>query len=275
MVDRRIDLDRTRDVVVRGQGLDRALRSRDDADRERALLSEWAPDRGDRLTDDDAARITEGHRCHGVVARIDLDDADVVEQVPADDLAGNTVAVGEDDVDAGGAVDRGAVSGARALAGVRDHVRVREHVPFVRDDEARALRALAAAEERVDGDDATRAAGVDLRRIEAVSEQRRRRPDRAGLGRRRLDDDSARAFVLPDPPGQGADKQDGDCTQCCCHQCDDSKGSGSHRHRVATVVFTWKRARLRVARPPTSAQRPARPARPSGRARIPARPRRP
>ena len=37
--------------------------------------------------------------------------------------------------------------GRALLAGVRDHVRVREDVALVRDDEAGALRALAAAEE--------------------------------------------------------------------------------------------------------------------------------
>ena len=185
MVDRGVDLDRAGDVVVRGQGLDRALRRRDDADRERASCPNGLPITATGSPTTTRLESPSGSGDNRVVARVDLDHADVVEQVPADDLAGEPVAVGEHDVDAGGAVDR------RSLAGVRDHVRVREDVALVRDDEAGALRALAVAEERVDRDDAGRAARVDLRRIEAVSEQGRLRLDRAGLGRRRLDDDGA------------------------------------------------------------------------------------
>ena len=61
VVDRRVDLDRLGDVVGGGQRRDRALGRRDDADRERVLLAERAADRGDRLADDDAARVAERH----------------------------------------------------------------------------------------------------------------------------------------------------------------------------------------------------------------------
>src|SRR6184192_1487298 len=106
---------------------------------------------------------------------IDLEDADVVEYVPADDLRRRAVAVLELDVDAIGAVHRG------ALARVRDHVRVGEDVAVARDDEARALRNLGRSRvSPVLGENrhhARGAARVDAPRIEAVAGQwLRRRP---------------------------------------------------------------------------------------------------
>ena len=72
----------------------------------------------------------------------------------------------------------------RAVARVRDDVRVRQDVTLVGDDEAGALRALAAVEGRVDRHDAARAAGVDARRIEAVADERPA-PSRSTPARRR------------------------------------------------------------------------------------------
>ena len=47
-----------------------------------------------------AARVAERHRADRVVGGIDLEDADVVEDVPADDLRRDALAVAELDVDA-------------------------------------------------------------------------------------------------------------------------------------------------------------------------------
>ena len=97
-VDRRVRLDRVDEVVARGHRVDRALGRRDDADAQRALLAERAADRSDRLADDHGARVAERHRAHRDDRRVDLEKPDVVEEVPADDLRGNALAVPELDV---------------------------------------------------------------------------------------------------------------------------------------------------------------------------------
>jgi hypothetical protein len=68
-----------------------------------------------------------------VGAGIEADQADVVVEIPADDLRLGAVAVGELDEEMIGRPH------ARRPAGVRDHVRVRQHVALGRDDEAGAL----------------------------------------------------------------------------------------------------------------------------------------
>ena len=106
------------------------------------VLAERAPDRGDGLADDDAARVAERQRRDGVILRIDLDQRRVVEEVPADDLRRDPVAVVEGDVDPVGAAHRRTQF---PEPDVRDDVRVGEDVTLVGDDEAGALRALAVA----------------------------------------------------------------------------------------------------------------------------------
>ena len=64
MGDRRVDLDRVDELEVRdGQRCDRPADRRDDADGERVLVAERAPDRRDRLADDDTAEWPSGTGC--------------------------------------------------------------------------------------------------------------------------------------------------------------------------------------------------------------------
>ena len=88
------------------------------------------------VADDDRGRVAERHRCQRVVGGIDADDADVAEQVPADDRRRHALAVAELDVELRGA----RTHVRRAVGDVRDHVRVREDRAVAVDDEARALR---------------------------------------------------------------------------------------------------------------------------------------
>ena len=205
---------------------------RDDAGRERVGVPERAADRSDGRTNDDARRLPERHRREGVRPRVDLQEADVVEEVPADDPRGRAVVVGELDVDVARRAD------LRALAGVRDHVRAREDVAAPGDDEAGALRGLRrrplVAEERVDRDDAGRSAPVELRRAEAVAGQRLRgraqarlRRDRAGL-RRRRHDDRLRVRVA-DPARAAADRKRCDGAETGAEEGDRREPGRAHR----------------------------------------------
>ena len=91
VVDRRIRLDRVHEVVVRRrQRVDRPADRRDDADAQRADVAERAADRGDGLADLGRSRIAERDGRERVGGRIDLDQADVVEDVPADDRRGHS-----------------------------------------------------------------------------------------------------------------------------------------------------------------------------------------
>ncbi len=121
---------------------DRPLGSRDDAHAQRAHLLEGAPDRGDRLADDDRARIAERHRVDRMVCRVDLEQPDVVEDIPPDDLGGDPLSVPELHVDRVGCYRLVALRLARG----RDNVGVGENVALVRDDETGALRGGGAVE---------------------------------------------------------------------------------------------------------------------------------
>ena len=68
------------------------------------------------------------------VRRIDPDQADVIEEIPADEVRLDAITIGELDIEMLSSVN------ARALAGVRDHVRIRQDVALRGDDEARSLR---------------------------------------------------------------------------------------------------------------------------------------
>ena len=97
MVDRRVDLDRVRGLKPEvSESIDR--RGGDDADGERVLVAERAADRGNRLADANGVESPSGTGA-SVRLRVDPDDADVVEDVPADDRRRNAVAVLELDVD--------------------------------------------------------------------------------------------------------------------------------------------------------------------------------
>jgi hypothetical protein len=141
-----------------------------------------------------------------VGVRIDLDHAGVVEEIPADDRAGDPVPVVEDDVQLLGALDRRGV-----VARLGQHVRVREDVAVAGDDEAGSLRGAAVLEGRVDRDDALRPARVDGGRVEAVAEKRRRcltrRPAADRSGRH---DDRSHLPARSDPARGRADQEHGD-----------------------------------------------------------------
>jgi hypothetical protein len=146
-----IRLDRVDDVVlVDGDRLDRAVDRRDDADGERILVSERAPDGRNGLTDDNGRRLPERDRSEPVIARIDADQADVVKEVPADHLRLDSIPVVELDE------QMARRPHAARPAGVRDHVRVREDIAVRRRHEPGPLR---------DG-------GVLGRRISEVGENR-------------------------------------------------------------------------------------------------------
>ena len=126
MVDRRVRLDRVDEVVARhGQGRDGAAGRGDDANRERVRVVERAPDRSDRLADDGTRGIAERHRRERMRPRVDAEEPDVVEEIPADDFGLRAVAVLELDVD----VVRCGRGIGGGVAGRRDHVRVRQHEP--------------------------------------------------------------------------------------------------------------------------------------------------
>ena len=143
-----------------------------------------------------------------VVGRIDLEEPDVVVDVPADDARAHPVAVPE--LDENG-VRRLRGRGRIALAGRRDHVRVREDVAVRGDHEAGALGRIGRgdgvvrAEEGENRDDAGGALPVDRFGIEVVPRKR------LGLGvlvdrvrgrrgaPRRGQDDGARRTVATDP----------------------------------------------------------------------------
>ena len=109
VVDRRIGLDRVDERVAGGQRVDRAARCRDDADAERVRVAEGAADRGDGRADGDGRGVAERNRCERVVARVDLQQSHVVEDVPADDPRRRRGRVLELDVDPVGAVNRAAL----------------------------------------------------------------------------------------------------------------------------------------------------------------------
>src|SRR5437763_14333915 len=201
--------------------------------------------------------------------RVDLEQSDVVEEIPADDLGLNPVAIGELDVD----VARG--RGLRALADVRDHVRAGQDVARGRDDEARTLRSLRrlglGAEEREDRDHARCALGVELRRVEAPADERLRDPDRAGRSRqrrlrgRRRQDDRLR-LGTPDPAGRLADRERADRAERGAEERDQGERSWAHRgpancsYRYRTPAGTFSRENsstpagrtsLKAARPGT------------------------
>ena len=72
-----------------------------------------------------------------MLGRIDLDQPDIVVDIPADHLRAHAIAVLE--------LDEQLIGGrnlAVALSRVRDHVRVREDVALRRDDESGSLRLL-------------------------------------------------------------------------------------------------------------------------------------
>ena len=118
----------------------------------------------------------ERERREHMVGRLHPDHADVAEEVPADDLRRDALAVGELDVDRARGADRCRRAGLE-LGDVRDDVRVREDRTGPVDHEAGALRRAVRAEVRVDGDDAVRAGRIERGRIE-----RRRRPASTGRG---------------------------------------------------------------------------------------------
>ena len=235
VVDRRVGLDRVDEVVARGQRADRALRRRDDADRERVLVAERAADRGHRLADDAPWTSRRAARARARAAPDRRGSAPTSSKTSQPTtVAGDAVAVLELDVDAASAALTGP---PEASPGVRDHVRVREHVARRRDDEARALRRLALevarrAEEGVDRDDAARA----RRRRSSPARSRCRAAASRAPGRRRasagggvcgLDDDRLRA----EPPVQPAPLRDRERSRAAehrGHERDDGDGPGTH-----------------------------------------------
>jgi hypothetical protein len=174
-VDRRVRLDRVDEVVARGQRGDRALGRRHDPDAQRALVAERASDRCDGLADGDVRGVPERNHRQGVVGRVDLEEPDVVVDVPADDARAHPVAFPE--------LDENCVCRLRgrrrvALAGRRDHVRVREDVTVRGDHEAGALGGIGRgdgvvrAEKGENRDDAGGALPVDRFGIEVVPRKR-------------------------------------------------------------------------------------------------------
>ncbi len=97
-VDRGIGLDRPLDLEL-GQRFDRAVGGRDDAHRERLLLTEGAADRRHRLADDEVVVVTQLQRVQFEAIGFDFQQGDVGEGVEADDLGRHDVAVGELDED--------------------------------------------------------------------------------------------------------------------------------------------------------------------------------
>src|SRR5205085_8484421 len=93
VVDRRVGLDRVDEAVTRRQRGNRALGRGNDADAEGVRVPERAADRRDGLTDLHLGGDPERHRAEPVRRRIDLHQAYVVVDVPADDLRGHSVAI--------------------------------------------------------------------------------------------------------------------------------------------------------------------------------------
>jgi hypothetical protein len=202
---RRVRLDRVDQVVAGGEGRDRAADRRDDADREGVGVAEGAADRRHGLADDDAVGVAERHGGEGMVGRVDADHADVVEQVVADDLRADAVAVGELDVDRARRADRA----GRALAGRGDHVRARQDRPVLGDDEAGALARpgvgqVRRVEVRDDRHDPGEALSVELGGLEAVADERLggEHGGVVGSGRRLLAYDDRLLRPGVEPPGR-------------------------------------------------------------------------
>jgi hypothetical protein len=231
MVDRRVGLDRVDEVEPRRERLDLAPRRGDDPDRQRVLVAERAPDRSDRRTDDDPRRVAERHRRERVLLRVDPEHADVVEEVVADDLGREALAVLELDVDL---LRRRGIP-LLVLPGGRDHVGIREDDAVLRDDEAGALararvRRRRAVEEREDRHDPGRARAVDLRGLEPVADERLRDHDRGGLARvadRLADDDRPRRVVPADPAGRLPDHEHGGGAEDGGDERDQGDGTGA------------------------------------------------
>ena len=112
---------------------------------------------------DHRRRVAERHGVELVVVGRDADHADVAEEIPADDLRRDALAVGELDVHGARALDV-----RPRLGGVRDHVGVREDHAVLVDDEPRSLRLAVDAQVGVDRHDAGRARGVERLRIEGA-----------------------------------------------------------------------------------------------------------
>jgi hypothetical protein len=155
---------------------------------------------------------------------VDPEDADVVEDVPADDPRRDAVAVRELDVDRRGRADL-----ARRLARIRDHVGVREDRPVGIDDEARPLR-LGTPERGEDGEDAGGPVAEDAARREACG------VGRGGSGWHRPwlgDDDGGAAVAVA-----------GAADQERCRRADEGAENGEkrdpHAATVSRAVFTWK-----------------------------------
>src|SRR5919204_677671 len=84
--DRRVRLDRVDDREPRDrQGGNRAVDAGDDADGQRVLVAERAPDGRDRLSDLNSGRLAERNGRQRMDMGVDLNEADVVVDVPADD----------------------------------------------------------------------------------------------------------------------------------------------------------------------------------------------
>src|SRR6185312_11001828 len=208
-VDRCVGLDRVDEVVARGQGGDGALRRRDDADAQRALVPEWAADRRYGLADNDVGGVAEGDDGQVMIGRPNLQKADIVVDVPADDARLGAVAVPELDEDGARRLGR---RGRIAFAGRRDHMGVREDVAVGGDDEAGALRrvggreAVVRPEERNERDHARGALAVDLSWVEIVARKRLRfgvlvdRIVRRGRRARGRENDGLRRAPGADPP---------------------------------------------------------------------------
>ena len=175
-----------------------------------------------------------------MVGRRHPDHADVAEEVPADDLRLDALAVGELDVDRARGADRCRRAGLE-LGDVRDDVRVREDRAGPVDHEAGALRRAVRAEVRIDGDDAVRAGRVERCRIERPGG--RRRPD-GGVGRRRrrggLHDRGGRA-----PEIRGRHDEDRRAGPDRGGECSDGNCDG--RPHRATVAAALPTARARVS----------------------------
>ena len=220
---------------MRGQRVDRALGCGHHSHAQRVDVPERAPDRRNRLADPDLRGISERHGVELVIGGIDLDQPNVVVDVPPNDLRRDPIPVLELDEQLVGGRDL-----AATFARVRDHVRVREDVALRRDDEARALcllrgRALAAVD-GVDGDHSRRARAVDPARIEAISHKWLRIRRDGGLGRgdglgnrRRLDDDRLLRPVR-EPTGGFPDHEDRNAADHGGNDRDDRDWSGTLRH---------------------------------------------
>jgi hypothetical protein len=124
-----------------------------------------------RLAHEDAGRVPERQWDERMPVRIDLQERDVVEEVPADYAGGDTVAVAELDEHLLRRLDIPRL----VPAGARHHVGAREDVAVFRHHEPGALPARSARvglEERVDRHDALGARLVDARRLEARALER-------------------------------------------------------------------------------------------------------